>query len=166
MVWANASGQSMPEFVCVPGTDPSGGVGRDVGALHQESRFVPSLRSTGKSLLHDEASVRPSRRVATIARHDGIDEVLAPIDVSAAASRAPTKEAMSATTEGQITLEDADVFLRALTMTSPCPMFSRGIGAYGRFGVPLSYDGRARGDLKADRSASSSLVQPSPTPAK
>src|SRR6516164_4575534 len=100
MVWANASGQSMPEFVCVPGTDPSGGVGRDVGALHQESRFVPSLRSTGKSLLHDEASVRPSRRVATIARHDGIEEVLAPIDVSAAASRAPTKEAMSATTEG------------------------------------------------------------------
>src|SRR6266852_6878855 len=43
MVGANAFGQSTLEFVCVPGTDPGGGVGRDVGALHQEGRLVPSL---------------------------------------------------------------------------------------------------------------------------
>src|ERR1700730_16694487 len=43
MVWANAFRQSTLQFVCVPGTDPGGGVGRDIRALHQEARLVPSL---------------------------------------------------------------------------------------------------------------------------
>ena len=39
--------------------------------------------------------------------------------VSAATSRAPIKEAMSATTEEQITFDDTGVLLRALTMDLP-----------------------------------------------
>src|SRR5262249_62268703 len=75
-----ALGERALEILGAPAADAGIAVGGDVGALHPIGRLVPDLGAAGKPLGHVEAG-RPTRRVAAVAAHDGIDQIVPALEL-------------------------------------------------------------------------------------